>query len=78
VSLAVEADDATLRLNVRDHGAGFDPEQALAAGATAGLSGMRERAALLGGTLTVQSAPGQGTLVSAELPLPGPAEHASP
>jgi signal transduction histidine kinase len=34
-----------------------------------GLVGMQERAALLGGTLQVQSAPGEGTTLRVELPL---------
>ena len=34
-----------------------------------GLAGMRERAALLGGSLKIESAPGAGTFLSVELPL---------
>jgi two-component system sensor histidine kinase UhpB len=58
-----------LRLRVADDGQGFD----LAAldrqpqAERLGLLGMRERAALLGGQLTVQSAPGKGTIVEAKL-----------
>jgi signal transduction histidine kinase len=58
----------TIRLTVRDDGRGFDP----AANTDGfGLQGMRERAELLGGTLTVDSAPGQGTTVTASFPLRG-------
>jgi signal transduction histidine kinase len=60
------ADDQTLVLAIRDDGRGFDP---VAQPDTGGLSGMRERVELLGGTVTVEAAPGQGTLVTAELPL---------
>jgi PAS domain S-box-containing protein len=63
------ADDARLMLRVDDEGAGFVVEEALAAQATGGLSGMLERVRLLGGELTIESAPGVGTQVIAELPL---------
>ena len=49
-------------LQVRDDGLGFDPQQAEAEGHF-GLAGMRERAALVGGVLTVTSQPGAGTVV---------------
>lgn len=58
-----------LLLQVEDHGAGFDADAALAAGTSSGLSGMMERAALLGGRLDVESAPGRGTCLTAEFPL---------
>jgi PAS domain S-box-containing protein len=68
------ADQETLGVQIEDRGTGFDPQAALAAGATTGLAGMRERAVLLGGQLTVESAPGAGTYVTAELPLGDPTE----
>jgi two-component system, NarL family, sensor histidine kinase DevS len=52
---------------VEDDGQGFDP-QATRPGAL-GLGGMRERMALLGGRLNVESAPGSGTTLAAEIPL---------
>ncbi|RKE22792.1 sensor histidine kinase [Streptomyces sp. TLI_171] len=69
--------DDTVTLDVYDDGAGFDPAAAPAPGSF-GLHGMHERIAALGGTLTVESAPGEGTAVAATLPLravdaPGPA-----
>ena len=58
----------TIHLTVRDDGRGFDP----AANTDGfGLHGMRERAELLGGTLTVDSAPGEGATVTASFPLCG-------
>ena len=58
----------TIHLTVRDDGRGFDP----AANTDGfGLHGMRERAELLGGTLTIDSAPGQGATVTASFPLRG-------
>jgi signal transduction histidine kinase len=45
---------------------------------TGGVSGMRERVDLLGGTLTLDSAPGEGTHVMAVLPLPTADRDRSP
>lgn len=64
--------DAELCLTVRDNGVGFDPVEAEARasrGASLGLLGMRERAILSGGRLSVVSAPGQGTTISACFPV---------
>jgi two-component system, NarL family, sensor kinase len=61
-----------LVLRVSDEGRGFHPQPVLAEGAEAagsGLRGMRDRLELFGGQLTIVSAPGQGTLVSAAVPL---------
>lgn len=63
------AGENCLGAQVEDRGKGFDPEATLAAGLSGGLSGMRERAELLGGRLMVESSPGLGTLVAAEFPL---------
>jgi PAS domain S-box-containing protein len=68
VEVDTRADETALRIKIRDHGTGFDPDS-LSASATAGLSGMRERATILGGHLTIESAPGAGMLLVAELPL---------
>ena len=56
-----------LRLKVQDWGVGFDPGEV--AKDCFGLAGMRERARLLGGSITVESTPGQGTCIAVELPL---------
>jgi PAS domain S-box-containing protein len=71
VAVRVWADAETLSVQVEDRGPGFDPQAVLAAGASSGLTGMRERAFLLGGQLTVESAPNQGTRLTAVLPLGG-------
>jgi PAS domain S-box-containing protein len=62
-------DGAKLYLQVEDTGVGFDDQAVRAGPASSGLSGMQERAELLGGMLTIESRLGGGTRVSAELPL---------
>lgn len=62
-----------LALSVRDDGGGFDLDAARrrgAAGASLGLVGMEERAALAGGTLELRSAPGHGTVLLATFAVP--------
>ncbi|MFD7443348.1 sensor histidine kinase [Streptomyces sp. NPDC059909] len=64
--------DASVTLDVVDDGKGFEPSAAPARSGEHGfgLPAMRARAESLGGTFTVESAPGQGTAVAATLPLP--------
>ena len=57
--------ESRVELRIRDDGNGFEPT-ARAKGF--GLAGMRERAALLEGTLTVHSTRGEGTIVAATVP----------
>jgi signal transduction histidine kinase len=63
----VRADDA-IRLTVRDNGIGFDLSQRSAG---YGLESMRERAAIAGGTLSIESGPASGTVVTVELAAGG-------
>jgi PAS domain S-box-containing protein len=58
-------------LEVRDNGMGAT-EQQLSAAESLGIRGMRERALLLGGELSVQSVPGQGTSIRVSIPLTDP------
>lgn len=69
VTLSLELDAATgnLHLVVTDDGRGFSPEAVRGLG----LVIMRERAQQLGGTLHIETVPGQGTRVSLVLPLRG-------
>ncbi len=69
VNLSLLASDKNLRLCVRDNGAGFSADKAWSKPASFGLSGMRERAGLLGGSLAVRSAPGKGTQIILDLPM---------
>jgi signal transduction histidine kinase len=62
----------TLILEIQDEGSGFDAETAIRTGKANGLTGMRERTMLLGGESTIESTPGAGTCVIAELPLGEP------
>jgi signal transduction histidine kinase len=59
-------DGESLHLEVRDDGAGFDPETIEMSGL--GLPTMKERAAALGGSLNIESAVGEGTCISVEVP----------
>lgn len=55
-------------LRVTDDGGGFDPHLTRRAGRHLGLVSMRDRASGVGGTLTVESAPGKGTTIEMEVP----------
>ncbi|WP_217561996.1 GAF domain-containing sensor histidine kinase [Streptomyces sp. GbtcB6] len=55
-------------LRVADDGSGFDPHLTRSAGRHLGLVSMRDRASGVGGTLTVESAPGKGTTIEMEVP----------
>jgi len=69
-SRTVQVTVATTQVDVEvsDDGPGFDANQ-VSDGSTLGLAGMRERVELLGGTFTVTSRHGDGTVVKADLPL---------
>jgi two-component system sensor histidine kinase UhpB len=67
-SLTVDADDGYVRIAVRDDGQGFSEEPP----DDGGIRGMRERALLVRGTVTVRSVPGQGTGVVLVLPIHEP------
>jgi two-component system, NarL family, sensor histidine kinase UhpB len=66
VTVSLEADAQSVTLRVADDGDGLPPE--LPRG-TAGLAGMRERALLVGGYLSIESRPGEGTQVCLTVPL---------
>lgn len=74
-SVAFAVGDGVARLEVADRGVGFDASTSSATGVPGavsdgyGMLSMAERAELVGGTLTVRSAPGAGTTVTVTVPL---------
>jgi signal transduction histidine kinase len=62
----VMAAEENLRFEVRDDGGGFIQEQVAS---RAGLTGMRDRLAAVGGVLSIQTNPGSGTCISGTVPL---------
>ena len=61
--------DGTLGVRIEDRGRGFDSASILMSGTASGLTGMRERALLLGGQFVVESSHKKGTRLTAELPV---------
>jgi signal transduction histidine kinase len=72
VLVEIDVEQHQLHARVEDNGCGF--VAALVRGGTAGLASMRERAVLIGGTLTVNSVPPRGTQVCLVVPLREPAQ----
>lgn len=75
-TVAVERRGDALRLSVADNGSGFDPPLVLAReadvgveGGHFGLRGIQDRVAMFGGTFALDSAPGQGTVLTVTIPL---------
>lgn len=66
VTVTLARHEAHVTLTVQDDGQGFDPTGA-AQEDRLGLRGMQERAAMIGGALTIASASGQGTTVRLEI-----------
>ncbi|MGZ8381562.1 MAG: PAS domain S-box protein, partial [Nitrospira sp.] len=75
-TVSMEHRDGNLSITVSDNGAGFDPA-AIGTPSSSGISSrfglfsVQERMKALGGSFTVQSAPGQGTTATLTLPLGG-------
>jgi len=68
VSIVLGRKPGAVTAVVEDDGVGFDPAKTREEGL--GLIGMRERVALVGGRLTIESRPGAGTTFVAEVPVP--------
>jgi signal transduction histidine kinase len=68
VSISLRVTDKVFRLRVSDNGSGFEAGSAARKPKSFGLAGMRRRAALVGGTLSVKASPGKGTTVVLEVP----------
>ncbi len=67
IDIGVHCEDDAVEVSVADDGIGFDSEAAPSSGF--GLAGMRERAELAGGELSVLPGAGAGTVIRARLPL---------
>ncbi len=65
VRMVLSYGEQAVRLDVRDDGAGFDPGKV---NGGYGLRGMRSRIVQVGGSLLVRAQPGEGTLLSVEVP----------
>jgi two-component system sensor histidine kinase DegS len=74
VHMALIPNGRKLELRIEDDGRGFDVERAQSRGGRFGLSSMQERAELLGGSLLIQSSPGQGTTITVEIEHDGTTE----
>jgi signal transduction histidine kinase len=68
-TVVVKTKQDKLVIQVKDKGDGFDFNSVISAGRAAGLHGMEERLTLLGGNLTINSSPGAGTRLTAEIPV---------
>ncbi|MGO8914436.1 MAG: PAS domain S-box protein [Stellaceae bacterium] len=68
VSIVLECRDGQLQIIVEDNGKGFDPNSPIIAGHL-GLAGIRERLALIGGVLIIDSAPDVGTTLYVRIPF---------
>ncbi|MFJ4846195.1 MULTISPECIES: GAF domain-containing sensor histidine kinase [unclassified Streptomyces] len=68
VTVRLEARGRGAVLRITDDGRGFDPSAVRRAGRHLGLVSMRDRADGVGGALTVESAPGKGTVIEMEVP----------
>jgi PAS domain S-box-containing protein len=73
VDVVLERGSENLSLIVEDNGVGFDPSNLETVGGGLGLIGMRERAALVGAHLQIESTPGRGTTVIVRAPAAAPA-----
>lgn len=77
VSVRIAEEDGALVLTVADNGRGISEEEMLNT-KSIGLVGMRERAMLIGGDVTLHGAPGQGTTVTVRVPLDRPRRAKEP
>jgi two-component system, NarL family, sensor histidine kinase UhpB len=67
VQVSIVERRGAVEVTVRDDGVGFDPATPVSG---FGIAGMRERVALAGGELSIDSTPGSGSTITAVLPLP--------
>ena len=77
VAVVLKLEGPMLELVIRDDGIGFDSAAAMRKHSGLGLHGMRERVALLGGSVEIESRPGQGTKIHVEIPAGTMGQRAS-
>ena len=73
-SACISGDEKWFRLTIQDNGRGFDPS---APASGAGVTGMKQRAATLGGKLHIASSAGAGTTLTLEVPWKAPRKSAA-
>jgi signal transduction histidine kinase len=77
VDIEVVRKGSIVTATVSDDGKGFDAEAALQAPESWGLRGIRERVAVVGGELSIESGPGRGTRIRISIPVPDEQEFAN-
>lgn len=70
VRVRLAREDGTVVATVEDDGRGFAVDEVMSSQRGLGLFGMQERSAYVGGRVEIESAPGEGTRVRVEVPLP--------
>ena len=71
VKVSIQKLRGVVRMEIQDNGKSFEVERVLSAkrNKRLGLLGMRERVEMVGGSFAVESAPGQGTTIRAQIPF---------
>ena len=72
VDIVLERNAEQLSLIIEDNGVGFDPSDTDTIGDGIGLTGMRERAALVGADFQIESTPSRGTTLIVRVPMAAP------
>ncbi len=78
ITVNLNRQDGHLSLQIADNGRGFDPRRLgveADSGRGLGLRGMQERAEILGGEFNLESAPGEGTVVTVRVPISSEVAH---
>ncbi|MEX2117367.1 MAG: PAS domain S-box protein [Bacteroidota bacterium] len=73
IEVQLLGNDQGVRMSIEDDGKGFSPSmpRTLSSAGGMGILSMRERAAVFGGTLTIESTPGKGTTILVDIPKKG-------
>ena len=69
ISVQLNEDENFIQLTIEDDGKGFSSGTSFDQSVHHGLANMRERAEIMGGTLTIESDENRGTLIIVEIPL---------